>query len=150
MGMVMLVSPPTNDADPRPAIVVGYDASDTARRALARAGEIGAAASQIVIVAVLADIGPPGFPHEASSGSLDAERALAEARESLGAAAGFTIETRIETGDPALVLVDVAREVDARLLIVGRRGGDFVARTLLGSVAQRVVQAAACDVLVVA
>jgi nucleotide-binding universal stress UspA family protein len=40
--------------------------------------------------------------------------------------------------------------VAADLLVVGRRGGDFVARTLLGSVAQRVVQQAPCDVLVVA
>jgi nucleotide-binding universal stress UspA family protein len=35
-------------------------------------------------------------------------------------------------------------------VIVGRRGGDFVTRTLLGSVAERVVQTAPCDVLVVA
>jgi nucleotide-binding universal stress UspA family protein len=47
-------------------------------------------------------------------------------------------------------LVDVVREVAADLLVVGRRGDDFVARTLLGSVAQRVVQQAPCDVLVVA
>ena len=45
--------------------------------------------------------------------------------------------------------MDVAREVDADLLIVGRKGSDFVARTLLGSVAERVVQQARCDVLVV-
>jgi nucleotide-binding universal stress UspA family protein len=32
---------------------------------------------------------------------------------------------------------------------VGRRGGDFVARTLLGSVAERIVKQAPCDVLVV-
>jgi nucleotide-binding universal stress UspA family protein len=54
------------------------------------------------------------------------------------------------TGDPAVVLVEVAREAAANLLVVGRRGGDFVVRTLLGSVAQRVVQQAPCDVLVVA
>jgi nucleotide-binding universal stress UspA family protein len=48
------------------------------------------------------------------------------------------------------VLTDIASEVDAQLVVVGRRGGDFVRRTLLGSVAQRVVQEAPCDVLVVA
>jgi nucleotide-binding universal stress UspA family protein len=35
-------------------------------------------------------------------------------------------------------------------VIVGRRGNDFVARTLLGSVATRVVEHAPCNVLVVA
>jgi nucleotide-binding universal stress UspA family protein len=38
----------------------------------------------------------------------------------------------------------------AGLLIIGRRGKDFVARTLLGSVATRLVEQAPCDVLVVA
>jgi nucleotide-binding universal stress UspA family protein len=47
-------------------------------------------------------------------------------------------------------LVDIAREVAADLLVIGRRGDDFIARTLLGSVAQRAVQHAPCDVLVVA
>ena len=51
-------------------------------------------------------------------------------------------------GDPAVVLVDGARDVGADLLILGRRGGDFVTRTVLGSVAQRVVEQAPCDALV--
>ncbi len=54
------------------------------------------------------------------------------------------------SGDPAVVLVEIARECGGRLLVVGRQGGDFVARTLLGSVAQQAVQQAPCDVLVVA
>ena len=62
----------------------------------------------------------------------------------------IAIETQAAVGDPAAVLIEAARESDAELLIVGRRGGDFVARTLLGSVSQRVVQYAPCDVLVVA
>ena len=50
----------------------------------------------------------------------------------------------------AAVLIQAARDSGAELVVVGRRGGDFVARTLLGSVSQRVVQNAPCDVLVVA
>jgi len=52
-------------------------------------------------------------------------------------------------GDPAEELLEVARAASADLVIVGRRGRDFVARTLLGSVAARVVAQAPCDVLVV-
>jgi nucleotide-binding universal stress UspA family protein len=50
---------------------------------------------------------------------------------------------------PAEVLAEVAREQRADLLIVGRRGRDFTARVLLGSVSSRLVAAAPCDVLVV-
>ena len=81
---------------------------------------------------------------------VDTERLLEEAREQLDGSEGAAIETRAAVGDPATVLTDIAREVDAQLVVVGRRGGDFVRRTLLGSVAQRVVQEAPCDVLVVA
>jgi nucleotide-binding universal stress UspA family protein len=53
-------------------------------------------------------------------------------------------------GDPAEERLEVAHAANADLVIVGRRGKHFVARTLLGSVATRVVQHAPCDVLVVA
>jgi nucleotide-binding universal stress UspA family protein len=53
-------------------------------------------------------------------------------------------------GDPAEHLLDVARAIGAELIVIGRRGKGFVARTLLGSVATRVVGRAPCDVLVVA
>lgn len=62
----------------------------------------------------------------------------------------MVVETREAVGDPAEVVVAVARELGAQLVIIGRQGSDFVARTLLGSVAERVVQRAPCDVLVVA
>jgi nucleotide-binding universal stress UspA family protein len=51
-------------------------------------------------------------------------------------------------GDPSEELLEVARAAGAHLVIVGRRGKDFVARALLGSVATRVIEHAPCDVLV--
>ncbi|MEO6857613.1 MAG: universal stress protein [Solirubrobacteraceae bacterium] len=131
-------------------IVVGYDGSDAARRGLARARHLGVEASTILVVAVAADVRSGGLGLELSAQPFDAERILDDAREWLGERQGVTVETRAEAGDPAVVLVDIARHVGAGLIILGRRGGDFVARTLLGSVAQRVVQHAPCDVLVVA
>jgi nucleotide-binding universal stress UspA family protein len=59
------------------------------------------------------------------------------------------LSVRLERCDPADALVRVAREVDARLLVVGARGADFVARTLRGSVGERFVARAPCDLLVV-
>ena len=132
-------------------IVVGYDGSDAARRGLARVRQLVAEEAKLIVVSVAPNGGSGTIGHEPLLGSdFDAERLLAEAEELLGQTAGATVERRMAAGDPATVLLEVTREVDADLLIVGRRGSDFVTRTLLGSVAQRVVQQARCDVRVVA
>ncbi|MGH2886131.1 MAG: universal stress protein [Solirubrobacteraceae bacterium] len=131
-------------------LVLGYDGSDAARRALARVRELAINYQVLVIVAVAPDIRSAGLGAALGGPQLDTERLLAEARDMLGSCHGAAIEARTAVGDPAVVLTDIAREVDAQLLIVGRRGGDFVTRTLLGSVAQRVMEHASCDVLVVA
>jgi nucleotide-binding universal stress UspA family protein len=139
---------------PHPAtkltLVVGYDGSEGSRRALQRVRELAIDYQALVIVAVAPDIRSAGLGADLAGSRLNPERLLGEARELLDGRHGAAIETRAAVGDPAVVLTDVAREVGAQLLIVGRRGGDFVTRTLLGSVAQRVVQDAPCDVLVVA
>ena len=139
-----------SDAKTNLTLVVGYDGSDGSRRALARVRELAIDYRALVIVAVAPDIRSAGMgvdlagPHARhrapAGGSTRAARWLE----------GAAIETRAAVGDPATVLTDIAREVDAQLVVVGRRGGDFVRRTLLGSVAQRVAQEAPCDVLVVA
>jgi nucleotide-binding universal stress UspA family protein len=106
---------------------------------------------KVVVVAVVPELPASSVSDEPLAGrDFDAERLLAEAAEQLAGADGTAIERRATTGDPAAVLIEIAREADADLLIVGRRGSDFVTRTLLGSVAERVVQQAHCDVLVVA
>jgi nucleotide-binding universal stress UspA family protein len=139
-----------SDAKMNPTLVVGYDGSDGSRRALARVRELTIDYRALVIVAVAPVIRSAGMGVDLGGPRLNTERLLEDARELLDGCDGAAIETRAAVGDPATVLTDIAREVDAQLVVVGRRGGDFVRRTLLGSVAQRVVQEAPCDVLVVA
>jgi nucleotide-binding universal stress UspA family protein len=131
-------------------VVVGYDGSDAARRGLARVRDMRGSAGRVLVVAVKADLGSAEFSPEVVGPAVDPQRLAEEAAALLDAPEESRLEVRTAAGDPAVVLVEVAREVAADLLVVGRRGGDFVARTLLGSVAQRVVQQAPCDVLVVA
>lgn len=131
-------------------LVLGYDGSDGAQRALARARELAISYRTLVIVAAAPDVRSAAMGVDLAGRQVDTGRLLSQARELLAGSHGAAIETRAAVGDPAVVLTDVAREVHAQLLIVGRRGGDFVRRTLLGSVAQRVVEHAPCDVLVVA
>lgn len=130
-------------------IIVGYDGSDAARRGLERVRALGERAGAVLLVAVAPDVRSAGLGSGLAGEAFDPQRLLGEARELLDASAGTVIEARAATGDPAVVLVQVAREVGADLVVVGRRGSDFVTRTLLGSVAERVVQQAPCDVLVV-
>ena len=131
-------------------IVIGYDGSDAARRGLERVRDLGERASKVLVVAVVPALRSAGLATPLADGTLDAQRLLREAFDALEPSERMHIELREATGDPGVVLVDIAREVAADLLVIGRRGGDFVARTLLGSVAQRAVQHAPCDVLVVA
>lgn len=51
--------------------------------------------------------------------NLEPQPLLDEARALLGGAADASIESRAEAGDPAGVLVEIAREVSAELLVVG-------------------------------
>jgi nucleotide-binding universal stress UspA family protein len=131
-------------------IVIGYDGSEAARRGLARIRELTARQLAVLVVAVEPDIRSPGLGAELTGQAVAAEPLIEEARTLLSGEEGVAIETRAAVGDPAAVLIEAARESGADLVIVGRRGQDFVARTLLGSVSQRVVQNAPCDVLVVA
>jgi nucleotide-binding universal stress UspA family protein len=131
-------------------IVVGYDGSHAARRGLGRVRDLGERASKVLVVAVVPALRSAGLATPLADDPLDAQRLLQEAFDMLERPERMHIELREATGDPGVVLVDIAREAAADLLIIGRQGGDFVARTLLGSVAQRAVQHAPCDVLVVA
>ncbi|HET6869988.1 MAG TPA: universal stress protein [Solirubrobacteraceae bacterium] len=131
-------------------IVIGYDGSEAARRGLARVRGLGPRVGRVIVVAVAPDLRSAGLSSELTGGEFDGPRLGEEASALLDAAEDPRVETRTMAGDPAAVLVEVAREAAADLLVVGRRGSDFVARTLLGSVAQRIVQQAPCDVLVVA
>jgi nucleotide-binding universal stress UspA family protein len=112
--------------------------------------DLGARAGRVVVVAVAPDLSSAGVSSPLGDGSFDRQRISEEAGALLGAPEERRAEIRTTAGDPAEILIEVVREVAADLLVVGRRGGDFVARTLLGSTAQRVVQQAPCDVLVVA
>ena len=57
--------------------------------------------------------------------------------------------TDVREGRPADVIVDVARNGKADLIVVGTHGRSGVAHAVLGSVAERVVRTAPCPVLTV-
>jgi nucleotide-binding universal stress UspA family protein len=132
-------------------IVVGYDGSEHAKRALERATEIAktrgarlAVASAAPVSLFLRGAASPVDPVEAE----EREKALAEARAYL-ADKGVEVDFVEGHGDPADVIVQEAEEGGADLVVVGTRGLSAGQRWLLGSVSTKVVQHAPCDVLVV-
>lgn len=63
--------------------------------------------------------------------------------------AGLEIEEHLSEEPASLAIVDMARELDVDLVVVGTRGLTGFKHVLLGSVAERVVQGAHCPVLTV-
>jgi nucleotide-binding universal stress UspA family protein len=61
----------------------------------------------------------------------------------------LTVEHRLEYGEPADVILAMADELDAGLMVMGTHGRTGLRRLLLGSVAEKVVRAAPCPVLTV-
>jgi nucleotide-binding universal stress UspA family protein len=142
-------------------IVVGYDDKDAAKRALDRAlEEVRASGDRVVVVTVLElpldpaaprnfgtfGDGPPGtIPHGVPE---ELEPVLAHARDRV-AAAGVEADFLWAAGDPANVIVDVARDRNASLVVVGSHHHGFLAKLVGSDVAAEVKRRAGADVLVV-
>ncbi|MBN9518079.1 universal stress protein [bacterium] len=77
----------------------------------------------------------------------------AEAREQLDGllvpGEGLLAERRVMEGDPVAVILHVARETPADLVVLGTHGRTGLGRLLMGSVAEQVVRLAPCPVLTV-
>jgi nucleotide-binding universal stress UspA family protein len=130
-------------------VVVGYDGSDAARRGLLRAALLAGGRLPLIVVSV----SQPAIRSPAGETLVEASLpeetdALLDEAASLLAARGAEFSTRAEEGAPADVLVRIARETDAALVVVGVRGRSFVARALVGSVPADLVERAPCDLLV--
>ncbi len=136
------------------AIVVGTDGSAAAERAVRRAVSIakGTGAELHLVTAY-----PDGSYRESIAGTARrTEIDLREAAESVLArdashaqTEGVDAATQAREGDPAQVLIDVAEDVGADLIVVGARGLGGLQRWLLGSASSKLSHHAHCDVLIV-
>ena len=94
------------------------------------------------------DRGAPGESFEIQWASSDAARVreILSRAESTLREEGIECATRVDEGDPADVLVRLATECEADLLVIGNKG---MQRRVLGSVPNSVTHKAPCSVLVV-
>jgi len=99
---------------------------------------------------------PIGGPEPLPLPQVYFDRIRSTAREELGrlkdkvAAEGVTVASTVIVHDVAWrAIIDTAREIRADLIVMGTRGLTGLKHALLGSVAERVVRLAPCDVLTV-
>ncbi len=131
-------------------IVVGFDGSEQAKRALLKAKTIGEKFGSKIYVIHVIDTAVFSLSEAFTSPSVihnlrqNAEKLIKEALAIVENA-----DARILEGDPAYEIVRFAREVGASLIVIGSRGLSTIRRVLMGSVSSRVVQESPIDVLVV-
>lgn len=138
-------------------VVAGTDGSDSSLRAVDRAGAIagGDSAKLIVATAYLPaddDTRAEDILKDEAYKVVGAAPIYAILREGRGrakAAGAQDIEERAIRAAPVDALVDLAEEVDADLMVVGKVGMNTIAGRLLGSVPATVSRRARCDVLIV-
>lgn len=135
-------------------IVVGYDRTEPADRALERAVELARASGGALVVTSVAPVltgmaASRGIgPYDPADPPEEHHDELAHAREFL-AGKGVAAEFELALGHPADTIVELADRHEADLIVVGTREPGFFERLLGGSVSQAVSKHAHCDVLIV-
>jgi nucleotide-binding universal stress UspA family protein len=131
-------------------LLFAYDGSEPARRALAYARhlDVDGAVRVISVAAALVEAPHTEAYTDPTQDPAEAHKRLEEARELLRAE-GVEAETLLATGNPAAEIIAAAEQHGIELIVVGRRGQHALERFLLGSISERLVRHAPCDVLVV-
>ena len=117
-------------------LVVGYDGSESARRALDRAASLSGYGSLLIVAAVVSD----------ERGLERASELVDEAETRLLLQKVFCRKREL-VGKPEDELISLAAEAKADLIVVGN-GKTALERLILGSVSTQLVHNAPCDVLV--
>jgi nucleotide-binding universal stress UspA family protein len=133
-------------------ILVGYDETEPAKRALDRSAELAQAFGSKLIVTSVA---PVMVSIGRSAGAIDPTDTPAQHAAELEHARGhlegkgLDVEVQAAIGEPAETIVQLAEERKADLIVVGTRELNVLERLLGQSVSAGVSHRAHCDVLIV-
>jgi nucleotide-binding universal stress UspA family protein len=135
-------------------VAVGTDGSQTASEAVGMAVDLARRfGAKLVLLSAFQD--SDGTPRRAAGFSVELEWAVSRSAQVQAILArteadlrrqGIDCTTQVDEGDPADVLVRLAAECGADLLVIGNKG---IHRRVLGSVPNTVTHNAPCSVLVV-
>lgn len=141
--------------------LVATDFSACARKALEFAAELGPPmdAELLLLHVTQLPLGllessevhtvPSQPPIEAGAMMREASRAELDRYAEQVRQTGVSVRTQVEIGEPVKVILDVASQQGAELIVIGTHGRSGFAQLLLGSVAEKVVRRARCPVLIV-
>jgi nucleotide-binding universal stress UspA family protein len=132
-------------------ILIAYDGSEESRRALPYVERLVAddVVSVISVAPALIEAPRTADFTDPTTDPAAHHRQLEEARAIILETTGVEPETIEAVGNPADEILAAAEARDVQLIVIGRQGQHMVERFLMGSVADRVVRHAPCDVLVV-
>jgi nucleotide-binding universal stress UspA family protein len=145
-------------------ILVAVDGSDHATRALELAAELAERfGASLTVLHVMTETGSSAVPEEFSEFERlehirvteydlykSAASAIVKAAADRVATAGHPRPTiRIAEGHSAEEIIDVAEDIDADMIVMGRRGLGGVRTLLLGSTSHKVSHTAPCTVVTV-
>ncbi|MEM8609573.1 MAG: universal stress protein [Myxococcota bacterium] len=123
-----------------PRLVVAYDFSDPARRAFELAVFMGRQLGAEVHVVSVLDDPPPKEGQDPAKALDDLKRLLEIQTVATIKSDDVRVQCHATRGEPADAVINVAREIDAPMILCGTTGKGAVARTLLGSVSHELVQ----------
>lgn len=156
---VLSVRPTAEHTETSPRrILVPVDLSEHARSALAHARELaeesGAEIHLLHVVQAFPDYGTAEMPPVPETLSEEERREIEGtlreiADEVLGDDLPVTLHVHEIFGNPALVVLDLAKQFDVDLIVLGSHGRSGIRRFWLGSVTEKVVQLAPCPVFTV-
>ncbi|MEI4194555.1 universal stress protein [Roseovarius sp. E0-M6] len=139
-------------------IVVGYDGSDGAKRALDFAVEKAKAQGGSIVVAHVLEWSPYSFltPTELEERHMRRGEELSRAEEHVLSpvvdqlkGSGVEIDTALKYGNIADTLIAIAKEAKANQIVTGRQGESGLASRLFGSVAGSLAQSSPVPVTIV-
>jgi nucleotide-binding universal stress UspA family protein len=136
-------------------IVVGYDGSECARRALDVAEALARPESSKIALCSVVDPLPkvgglsPSAAGAALTAAEDEARRFVEDGSARLDAAGISHEAHVLLGDPVREILRYAVEAKADAIVVGSHGRTGLRRLLVGSVAEGVLRSASVPVVIV-
>jgi nucleotide-binding universal stress UspA family protein len=134
-------------------LLLPLDGSRAAERALAYARALAVAKDLSIVLLGVVDetLEINAFPETESQAQQTAflTSRLTRAESDLRQVAKVSIETNIVSGVPATSILTTAERSEADLLLISRRGRSGTTRWPIGGVAEKVIRAARCDVLLV-
>ncbi|NPB00521.1 MAG: universal stress protein [Crenarchaeota archaeon] len=135
------------------AILVAYDGSEIAKRAVSWAIQLAKALDAKLYVLYVVNV-PPEVRAFLTAGTILNEalksgmRILEQVKPELDKE-GVRYELVVEIGDPGEKIVEFADKINADLIVMGHRGLSGIKKLLVGSVCDKVIKCSTKPVLVV-